>query len=44
MWGSKGSGVGEMNKPEDIAINLNNNNVYVTDTRNSRIIEFTLNH
>jgi hypothetical protein len=42
MWGSKGSGIGEMNKPEDIAINLNNSNVYVTDTRNSRIIEFTL--
>ena len=42
MWGSKGSGIGEMNKPKDIAINLNNNNVYVTDTRNSRIIEFTL--
>jgi DNA-binding beta-propeller fold protein YncE len=42
MWGSKGSKEGEMNKPEDIAINPNNNNVYVTDTKNSRIIEFTL--
>jgi DNA-binding beta-propeller fold protein YncE len=42
MWGSKGSNEGEMNKPEDIAINPNNNNVYVTDTKNSRIIEFTL--
>ena len=42
MWGSKGSDVGEMNKPEDIAINPSNKNAYVTDTMNSRIIEFTL--
>ena len=42
MWGSKGSGVGEMNKPEDIAINPSNKKVYVTDTMNSRIIEYTL--
>jgi DNA-binding beta-propeller fold protein YncE len=43
MWGSKGSGEGgEMNKPEDIAINPKNKNVYITDTKNSRIIEFTL--
>ena len=42
MWGSKGSGEGEMNKPEDIAIDPNNKNVYITDTKNSRIIEFTL--
>jgi len=41
MWGSKGSGVGEMNKPEDITIGPNNK-VYVTDTQNSRIIEFIL--
>lgn len=41
--GSKGSGEGgEMDKPEDIAINPKNKNVYVTDTKNSRIIEFTL--
>jgi secreted PhoX family phosphatase len=31
-----------MNKPEDIAINPNNKNVYITDTKNSRIMEFTL--
>jgi DNA-binding beta-propeller fold protein YncE len=42
MWGSKGSGGGEMNKPEDIAIDPNNKKVYITDTKNSRIIEFTL--
>ena len=41
MWGSKGSGGGEMNKPEDIAIDPNNKKVYITDTKNSRIIEFT---
>ncbi len=42
MWGSKGSGEGEMNKPEDIAIDPKNKNVYITDTKNSRIIAFTL--
>jgi len=42
MWGSKCSGEREMNKPEDIVINSNHNNRYVTDTKNSRIIEFTL--
>ena len=42
MWGSKGSDEGEMNKPEDIAIDPNTKNVYITDTKNSRIIEFTL--
>jgi hypothetical protein len=42
MWGSKFSGEREMNKPEDIVINSNHNNRYVTDTKNSRIIEFTL--
>jgi DNA-binding beta-propeller fold protein YncE len=43
MWGSKGSGEGgEMNKPEDIAINPTNKKIYVTDTKNSRIIEFDL--
>ena len=41
MWGSKGSGEGEMNKPEDIAIGPNNS-IYITDTKNSRIIEFIL--
>ena len=41
MWGSKGSGEGELNKPEDIAIGPNNS-VYVIDTQNSRIIEFIL--
>ena len=40
--GSKGSGEGEMNKPENIEINSKHNNRYVTDTKNSRIIEFTL--
>jgi len=42
MWGSKCSGEREMNKAEDIVINSNHNNIYVTDTKNSRIIEFTL--
>ena len=38
----KGSGQGELTKPEDIAIDFNNKKVYVTDTKNSRIIEFIL--
>ena len=31
-----------MNKSEDMVIISNHNNRYVTDTKNSRIIEFTL--
>jgi DNA-binding beta-propeller fold protein YncE len=40
MWGSKGSTNGTMQKPEDLAINSMTGDVYVTDTKNSRIQEF----
>jgi DNA-binding beta-propeller fold protein YncE len=41
MWGSKGSTNGTMQKPEDLAINSITGDVYVTDTKNSRIQEFS---
>ncbi len=40
MWGSEGSALGELKKPEDIAINNNTSEVFVTDTQNSRIQVF----
>jgi len=39
-WGSEGSGDGQFKKPEDIAIDSKTENVYVTDTKNSRIQVF----
>jgi secreted PhoX family phosphatase len=42
MWGAKGSNDGEFNKPEDIAINQQNRDVYITDTKNSRIQHFKM--
>ena len=40
MWGSKGSSLGELNKPEDIAINNKTGEVFITDTQNSRVQVF----
>jgi len=42
IWGSKGSSLGELNKPEDIGINDKTGEVFVTDTKNSRIQVFDL--
>lgn len=42
IWGSKGTFLGELNKPEDIAINDNTGEIFVTDTKNSRIQVFQL--
>ena len=39
-WGSEGSADGQFKKPEDIAIDSKTENVYVTDTKNSRIQVF----
>ena len=39
-WGSTGSGSGQFNRPYDIAIDMNRNSVYVTDSGNSRIQKF----
>ena len=35
-WGSFGKGLEQLNQPEDIAVN-SNGQIYVTDTRNSRV-------
>ena len=35
-WGSYGKGPKQLNEPEDVAVD-NKGNIYVTDTRNSRI-------
>jgi tripartite motif-containing protein 71 len=35
-WGSFGKGPEQLNQPEDIAVN-SNGQIYVTDTRNSRV-------
>jgi tripartite motif-containing protein 71 len=35
-WGSKGSGDGQFKRPEDIVVD-DSGNVFVSDTRNSRI-------
>ena len=35
-WGTFGKGPEQLNQPEDIAVN-NKGNIYVTDTRNSRV-------
>jgi tripartite motif-containing protein 71 len=40
-WGSKGTADGTMQKPEDLAINPMTGDVYVTDTKNSRIQKFS---
>jgi DNA-binding beta-propeller fold protein YncE len=40
-WGSKGTTDGTMQKPEDLAINSMTGDVYVTDTKNSRIQKFS---
>jgi len=42
IWGSKGSSLGELSKPEDIGINDKTGEVFVTDTKNSRIQVFDL--
>ncbi|MGA8914599.1 MAG: hypothetical protein WB474_01265 [Nitrososphaeraceae archaeon] len=39
--GSKGTTDGTMQKPEDLAINSITGDVYVTDTKNSRIQKFS---
>jgi DNA-binding beta-propeller fold protein YncE len=36
-WGTPGKGSEQLKNPEDIAVDNNNNRIYVTDTRNSRI-------
>jgi DNA-binding beta-propeller fold protein YncE len=41
MWGSKGDANGTMQKPEDLAIDQTTGDVYVTDTKNSRIQKFS---
>ena len=35
-WGSDGNGPQQLHKPEDIAVN-NQGDIYITDTRNSRL-------
>lgn len=40
-WGSKGTTDGAMQKPEDLAISSMTGDVYVTDTKNSRIQRFS---
>ncbi len=35
-WGSFGKGSEQLNEPEDIAVD-SNGQIYVTDTRNSRV-------
>jgi DNA-binding beta-propeller fold protein YncE len=35
-WGSDGKGPQQLHKPEDIAVNIKGD-IYITDTRNSRI-------
>ena len=40
-WGSKGTTDGTMQKPEDLALNSITGDVYVTDTKNSRIQKFS---
>jgi secreted PhoX family phosphatase len=41
-WGAKGSSLGELNKPEDIAINNKTGEVFITDTQNSRVQVFQI--
>ena len=40
QWGSEGSGPGQFNGPQDVAVD-NTGNVYVADTQNHRIQKFT---
>jgi tripartite motif-containing protein 71 len=40
-WGSEGSGDGQFKKPEDIALD-SLGNIYISDTRNSRIQVFAI--
>ena len=36
-WGSDGKGPQQLHKPEDIAVNNQGEDIYITDTRNSRV-------
>lgn len=40
-WGSSGSGPGQFNQPRDVAVHPVSGNIYVTDSENRRIQEFT---
>jgi DNA-binding beta-propeller fold protein YncE len=36
-WDSDGNGPQQLHKPEDIVVNRNGKEIYITDTRNSRV-------
>lgn len=41
MWGSKGSGNGQLDRPHDIAVDSSGNNVYVAEQGNFQIQKST---
>ncbi len=41
QWGTAGNAAGQFNLPGDISVNHFNGHVYVADTGNNRIQEFT---
>jgi DNA-binding beta-propeller fold protein YncE len=37
VWGTQGSGLGELDRPRDVALNKDGSRFYVADTDNHRI-------